>query len=110
MHADELDYVSDLQVSFRAIVGASRSRRQDRRPHEDLRVVVRESSRVEEDLARELKETGELVSPSRRVHVLVFELRPHEASVLAEKLGAVIVWELDRLSVPTDGDHFRAFR
>ena len=73
-------------------------------------MVVGVSSGVKEDFARELEETRELVAPSRGVHVAVFHFRPHEASVRAEKLGAVIVWELDRLFVPTDRNHFRAFR
>ena len=73
-------------------------------------MVVGVSSRVEEDLAHELEKAWELVIPSRWVHVLVFELRPNEASVHAEKLRAVIVRELDHFFVPTNGNDLRAFR
>ena len=72
-------------------------------------MVVRVSSRVKEDFADELEEARELVAPARWVHVLVLELRPHEATVRAEKLTAEAVLELDHLLIPADGGHFGSF-
>ena len=72
-------------------------------------MVVRVSSRVKEDFADELEEARELVVPTRWIHALVLELRPHEATVRAEKLTADAVLELGCLLVPADGDHFGSF-